>query len=125
MRSLSAAHGQFYLEGAAFADDAHDFDAAAVFLDDAFRDGETQAGAFNRRVNITLDPIKSLENVRQCVGGNAQAGVLHDDVGVAIAVGGADVDAPASWGVFDRVGNEVTQHLADAGWIGDEWQRFG
>jgi hypothetical protein len=55
-----------------------------------------------------------VEDPRQHDLGNADAGVLHLETGLAVLLTDSDVDAAAALGVLDRVGQEVREHLGEA-----------
>ena len=56
---------------------AFDRDAAAVHLDQLADDGQADAQAALRAIERLIDLREQLEDARQHLGGNADAGVLH------------------------------------------------
>src|SRR5579863_4209356 len=67
-----------YGERTSLSDDAADFDAAMMILDDAVRERKTKTGA------IALGGVERTENVGQVLRRNAPTSIAHHNAGTAI-----------------------------------------
>ena len=100
-------------EGAAYADGAFGGDAAAVQLDEVLAHRQAQAGATAVRAARPSRLGEHVEDGGEIGGGDAQAGVGHGHLKLAVEQPGADADLTRV-GEADSVTEQVQQHLADA-----------
>ena len=105
-------------EAASFARRGVDADRSLVHLDDAFHQIEPDSGAVAVAVLIRRRAVVLVEDVRQLLGTDADAGILHGDVGIdqvagLPADGDADQDAAARRGELHGVREQVAQHRLD------------
>ncbi len=99
-------------------------DRAAHVSDEALRDGQSQPGATVTARGRGIGLHEWCEQVRQSLGGNADAGIAHDDfqqhaARFALDALRADRDL-AALGELHRVRDQVEQHLSQPGRIADE-----
>ncbi len=80
-------------------------------------DRQAQASAAGRAGTRAVGTVEALEDVRQVLGGDAAAGVAHGDLDLPTQRPARDDDL-AGHRVCERVGEQVTQHLADPARIG-------
>ena len=73
-----------YRKGCAFAENAGDRDLTAVKLDHFGDERQTNASALMRAGSRTLDPVETVEHVRQVRGRDANAGISNDELEVTI-----------------------------------------
>jgi hypothetical protein len=95
-------------ESGAVTDFAFRGDAPIVLFDDAFHDGQSQTGAFNR-VDFLLHAEEAFEDVRQAFFWNADAGVFYRNRNLARWLNKLhiDLDLAAVRCVLDGVGDQV------------------
>ena len=112
-RELGRGQGEIEGELGALAEAAFDVDGDAVELQDAARDGETEAGAFDIVGPVAFDPVKAFEYSGQVCLGNAHTGV--GDLGrEGLAVRGeGDVHPATGRRVLDRIFNQVLEDAFD------------
>ena len=105
-------------KGGAIADDAKDGDRAAMQLYELFDDGESQTCSFgSRKTRATL--TECIENKRERLRGNPRTRVGYRDLDPAIIGSRGNCDAPFI-GKFDRVVDQIDQHLIEARGIGQD-----
>ena len=100
-------------------------DGAAVLLDDAAADGETEAGAALLAGVGGLDLLEAVEDGVELVGGDAAAFVddlEEDGVGGGF---GVDADGGGGGGELDGVGEEIGEDLKDAVGVAVEEEGLG
>ena len=107
---------------AAFAAFALDPGAAAVPFGNRFDDCQAQARPFYSFCAPFFHPVKTLKETHLVLLWDARAviGDAKDDF--AVFAFGAQLQQAAAWGVFDGVGQQIGQRLAQQGFIGDEHQ---
>ncbi len=111
------AEGEGEVEGGALADGAVDADGAAHEFDEALADDEAEAGAAVFAGGGGVDLGEGAEEAVDAVGGDADAGVVDDELDGAGA-GGEDLDGDgAGGGELDGVVDEVGDDLAEAGGV--------
>src|SRR5439155_22697650 len=111
--------------GAALHTVAVRLDAAAVHLDQVAGDGqpEAQSAVLLRDRRVAL--VKALEDVGQDVGGDADPGVPHDDLGVVSRAPGDHRHTAAVGGELDRVGEQVLEDLLEPGGVAPDREGAG
>ena len=92
-------------------------DGAAVGVDDRFADGEADPGARLVPAAGSIAAVEAFEDVGQLGGQDAFARVGDDDGDFVEFWACGDRDASARWCVAERVGEQVAQHLSDAGGV--------
>ena len=85
----------------------------AVKLHEVTDDGQPQPEAGVSPAPGAVGLPKSLEDVRKQIGGDAHAGVAHDEARLG-AARESDRDGPARGRELERVGQDVLDHLAQA-----------
>ena len=98
-------------EGGAYTKRRLQIDTAAMHLDQPPRDRQSKPGATFLPRDAVVNLLKLLEDPRLLRGRNARTGVLHRDVELAVDGLDADLDR-AGIGEFDRIADEIEQHLA-------------
>jgi hypothetical protein len=108
-------------ESAALTERAFHPNLAAMSLNDALRDVETETDAASiARGNLNVP----LEDCFQLVGRNSGARVADSEADVVSDVFGTDDDPPLWWGELDRITQKVGKHLENpCGIKRDVWQR--
>ena len=125
--SLRPAHAHVKPERAAYSDLAGDFKLASHESHELPADGQPQPGAAGDTLAI-VGLEERLEQLRHVLRGDPQAGVRHLDVQAQRSVWlrlGADPqgDRPAVGGELHRVAQQVNEHLAQLGFVGQEVTR--
>ena len=114
-------HGQFEPEGGADTDFAFDAHLAPHHVDQAARNGETNAGAFDL-ARFGPEAVEGLEQIADPLGGNAGAGVGDGKAQVAGRTGQdgrcGEMDRTAGPVVFDGIRQQIKQHLFEAHAVG-------
>src|ERR1051326_6155388 len=100
--------GQCEREGAALSGRALHGDRAAVQLDEALRQRETQPSPFARA--LPTDLAELLEDLLLILGRDADARVAHRDAHGAVLARRGDLDAAAIRREFHRVREQVVEH---------------
>src|SRR4029077_8739486 len=89
------------------------FYLAAVKPHQPVADRQTQAGSLMIARMAAIGLVKRLEGVRDIDFAHADPAIADFDLHLALqAQNGADVDSPAMRRKFDRVADEIEQHLA-------------
>src|ERR1051325_1415768 len=99
-------------DGEAEAGLAGDAEPAAVTENDMLDDGEAEAGAADLTAPPGIDPVEALGQPRDVLGGDAVALVGHaqrDQVRIFLL--DPDPDLASRPAIFERVDDEVGQHL--------------
>ena len=99
--------------------------AAAMQLDEAAHQGEADPEAARR---IVLGPgylHEGLEQALEGLGGNADAGIAHAHLELAVALVGGQLHLASGRRVLDGIGEEVAEDLLQADGIGVDHQRPG
>ena len=94
-------------------------DGAAVHLDQALDQVQADSQPALRSFERAIDLGKHVEDVREAIGGNADAGVSHAHDGIVVQPFGDHPDASARWRVSAGVVQEVAEHLTESRRIGD------
>ena len=98
-----------------------DCDGAPVRVDDALRDGEAEAGARDRLLGGAAGPEEPLEQPPEVVLGDADSGVLDDELGHRRRdSASADRDPAALGRELDGVGEQVGDHLPEPVGVGGD-----
>ena len=103
----------------AFADTAADIDVAAMQFHQAFDNGETEPGAFVPPLVASSGLEEGLADARQIHLRNADPGICHFEHDERAFTGRFDIDAAATLGKFDGVGEQVQQDLIHRALIGE------
>ena len=83
-------------------------DRAAVQTDQLVDQCEADAGALHRARCLALDPMKAVEDTRQFILRNADAGIADDELGESVSSASCQRDADAAVErVFECVGDKV------------------
>jgi hypothetical protein len=106
--------GQREAEGAAFVRAALGPDVPAMSLNDALGDIETEP--YTSRVAL-FDLLKALEHGLEMGCADTPTGITHGEAQLFVFVLETDDDTPARWRKFDRVANQIREHLQDASMI--------
>lgn len=101
-------------EGGTLAGGAFGEDVGVERLDEVFDDGEAEAGAAEGAVASGVDAVETLEDAGEVFGGDADAGVAHDDDGGVAGAAEVEFDAAAGGGVGDGVVDEVVDDEAES-----------
>ncbi len=102
-----------------------DFEFAAHGVDEAFADGEAQAGAFGAVAFGVSELEELVEDVFEVFGCDADAGVGDDELEGAVGVAGrADADF-AGLGEFDGVADQVAEDAGELDAVGAEGHVIG
>ena|ERR1700678_2832159 len=90
------------------------FDPATVKLDQMshYRQAQAKPAVFTGHAAIAL--AESLEDYWQEIRSNSFAGVGHNEFDVRIGSLHADLNGPAIGSEFDRVGEQIPEHLLQA-----------
>src|ERR1700704_4703494 len=103
----------------AFSECAVDLEQTPVMIDDMLHDGEAETGAAKLPRAGGIDPVEALGEPRDVLGENALAVVADRDLRrgrprEALQWGaGADLDGGPGAPVFDRVIDQVLEHLGE------------
>src|SRR5579872_2266363 len=112
-RRPSGGERQADAEGRAAADAALDVDLAAMGLGDVLDDGEAEAGPPLLAGAPLVDPVEALEDARDRLRGDADAGVAHLEHRLAATAAGitphADGDPAVRTVVLDGVVEQVEE----------------
>ncbi len=92
---------------------ALDVESAFVGLGDGVADRQAQAGGAGLAGAGRVDSIEPLEDARQVFGRDPDAGVLDEQLGLALVVLQADADEPPRGSVFDGVVDQIEQQPAE------------
>lgn len=104
---------------------ALDLDPPVVSFDDAFDDGQAEAGADDVARFFVFDAVEAVEDAGLVFGADAVAGVADLEADVVGIVGGGDDDAAFFGGVVDGVGDQVGEHLFHVGAVGQHRRQIG
>lgn len=102
--------GQFNPETAAFARLAGEADAAAHQLDQAAGDGQADAGSFDI---LVCQALEGAEDAVDLFGRDAGPGVMDTQAQPAVGQAAGDAHVTIRAVVFDRIGNQVDDHLLE------------
>src|SRR5437763_16001063 len=100
-------------ERRALADDTPRGDAPPMCLDDRLRDVQPEPGARNLAIDRTLRPEEALEEALTLAFGEADPAILDLDRDLAVPAVDREVDAPRVRAEFDRIRDEVVDHLGE------------
>src|SRR5436190_24140391 len=95
---------------------ALDRDFTPVGLGNPLGDGQAQAGTGPGSVTgaSRVGPPEAIEDVGKVPGRYSDSGVPHDQIDAGPVIRQGETNLPARRGVFDRVGHQVEQQLADS-----------
>src|SRR4051812_14885716 len=82
-------------------------------LDDRLRDVQPEPGARNLAIERTLRPEEALEEALTLAFGEADPAILDLDRDLAVPAVDREVDAPRVGAEFDRIRDEVVDHLGE------------
>lgn len=91
-------------------------------LDDFLHDGKAKPGSFLVLPAGGVGLIKAFPDFFQAVLGDPDSGILHRDEYFPAAFGGLDGDGGVRVAEFDRIVNEVIEHLLDLAHVGGDVQ---
>ena len=103
---------------------ALDPDSTAVHLHQLLRDGQPEPGSLVLAADAAVALLKAFEDPLHVVRRDADAGIAHADQQLGALTLGRHPNA-AGLGEFDRVAQQVQQHLLELGAIGEDPSDLG
>ena len=103
---------------------ADDIDVLVVCADDFPDDGQAKADALFVSAAGDIGLVKALPDFWQILFGNALTEVFDGDEDELFPLVGADQNLLSGWTEFDRVVDEVVEHLLNAAHVGADAQGF-